>query len=244
MKLDGWLEASIAGKTVHYYLPRNPSFLILDLHPVGEELASNNPVFTAELEKLGLACVSPMGKRSWWSDRICAEFDPKLSAEAFVLQELLPWIEAELRFTPPRIGLTGISMGGQGALRLGFKYPKLFPIVAGIASALEYHQWYGLGTPIDEMYPSSEHCRQDGAILQINPHQYPTAIWFACDPNDETWYRGNDRLHEKLRAIGIPHTADLDTEAGGHSWPYFNLMIPQMLEFIKAALSKENRRLL
>ena len=241
----GWQRTQIQGKQVDLYPPTPATrFLILDLHPVGLELVSDNPIFTQELARHQLACVAPMGQRSWWADRICPEFDPTITAEAFLLEVLLPWIEREWKIAPPRIALTGISMGGQGALRLGFKYSRRFPIVAGIASALEYNQWYGQGTPIDEMYPTAEHCRQDTAIIQIDPHHAPAAIWFACDPNDTVWYRGNDRLHEKLQAIGIPHVADLETEAGGHTFAYFNAMIPRMLEFVAAALVKENRKLI
>jgi len=34
--------------------------------------------------------------------------------------------------------------------------------------------------------------------------QIPASHFFGIDPDDATWYRGNDRLHEKLRALGIP----------------------------------------
>ena len=36
--------------------------------------------------------------------------------------------------TPPAIALTGVSLGGQGALRLAFKHPRTFYVVAAIAS--------------------------------------------------------------------------------------------------------------
>jgi S-formylglutathione hydrolase len=93
------------------------------------------------------------------------------------------------------------------------------------------------------MYDSPEQARQDSAILHLDPHRYPPAIWFACDPDDTEWYRGNDRLHEKLAALGIPHTADLDTRAGGHSWRYFDAMAGPMLLFIAGALRRQERRL-
>ncbi len=123
-------------------------------------------------------------------------------------------------------------MGGQGAVRLGFRHPELFPVVASIAGAFDFHERYGRGTPLDEMYPSREHARQDTAVLHIHGHDWPPHIWFACSPASQ-WYRGNDRLHEKLAAIGVPHTADLDTSAG----------VGPMLAFVLAALDRESRRL-
>lgn len=243
--LPGWQRHSLGPSSLDAFSPVSPpKFVLLDLHPVGLELASSNPVLSAELSRRGLACVAPYGARSWWTDRICTEFSSTLSAEEFLLTQVVPWIRQAWNVAPPAIAVTGISMGGQGALRLGFRQPKLFPVVAGIASALDFHEWYGLGTPLDDMYDSAEQARHDTAILQVNPHDYPEAIWFACDPTDTTWYRGNDRLHEKLSAIGIPHVADLDTVAGGHTWDYFNAMLPKMLDFVTASLNKCQFRLI
>jgi S-formylglutathione hydrolase len=61
-------------------------------------------------------------------------------------------------------------------------------------------------------------------------------VWFACPPYHE-WYRGNDRLHEKLAAMGVPHVADLDTQL-----PPEELVAP-MLAFVAAGLERESRRL-
>ena len=45
-------------------------------------------------------------------------------------------------------------------------------------------------------------------------------------------------------AMGIPHTADLTTEAGGHSWSYFEAMAAPMLQFVVKSLEADSRRLL
>src|SRR5262249_50732542 len=103
---------------------------------------------------------------------------------------------------------------------------------------------YGEGTPLDEMYDSREQCRQDTAVLHVDPTQYPRHIFFCIDPGDTNWLRGNDRLHEKLAALGVPHTTDFTTRAGGHSWDYFNHMAGPVERFVVAGLEQESRRLL
>ena len=135
-------------------------------------------------------------------------------------------------------------MGGQAALRLAFKYPQMFPVASGIASALDYHELYGHGTPLDDMYDSKEQCRQDTALMHVPPYNPPPHLHFCIDPEDVDWYRGNDRLHEKLNALGVAHTADLTTQAGGHSSDYFNHMATPALRFIYQGLATESRRLL
>jgi S-formylglutathione hydrolase len=135
-------------------------------------------------------------------------------------------------------------MGGQGALRLGFKYPRQFPAVAGIASAIDYHQLHGFGYTLDEMYDSKEQCRQDTAIMHIHPNDAPPHLFFCIDPTDGDWFRGNDRLQEKLNALGIAHECDLKTRAGGHGWTYFDHMASRAIRFLDAGLKAQSRRLL
>src|SRR5262249_23174536 len=133
---------------------------------------------------------------------------------------------------------------GQGALRLAFRHPDVFPVAAGIASALDYHELYGQGLTLDQMYESKEQCRQDTALMHVPPVHPPPHLFFCIDPDDSDWLRGNDRLHEKLTALGVEHTADLTTQAGGHPWAYFNHMADPALRFLYQGLEKESRRLL
>jgi esterase/lipase superfamily enzyme len=246
--MDGsWTRVTIAGKEADVYEPpgaARPRFGVLHLHGVGLETLAANPVFTRLFAELRLACVCPHGQRSWWGDRVCREFDAKVTPERYLLDSVLPFFAARWELGPRTIGLQGISMGGQGALRLAFKHPETFPVVAAISAALDYHELYGQGTPLDEMYDSKEQCRQDTALMYVPPFHPPPHIFFCIDPGDTAWYRGNDRLHEKLNALGVPHTLDLSTRAGGHSWDYFNRMADRAVRFVHTGLEQESRRLL
>jgi pimeloyl-ACP methyl ester carboxylesterase len=245
--LPGWQSVVIANKSVDIFHPPGsavPRYAILYLHPLGGELPGEDPTFTEELARRGWACCAPYGGQCWWLDRLVPEFDAERTPEAFLLDVVLPWMQERWQLSPQRIAVAGISMGGQGAVRLGFRHPDRCPIVASIAGAFDFHEYYGLGTPLDTIYPDRERCRQDTAILQLNPQRVPAHIWFACDPADPIWYRGNDRLHEKLQAYGLPHQADLTTTAGGHTWDYFEAMTPVMFRFVAEAFQRESRRLL
>jgi S-formylglutathione hydrolase len=239
--LPGWTETHLAGKPARLFAPPSPRFALLFLHPVGGESISENAAYTAELARHGVACCEPFGARGWWADRVCAEFDLQLTPEKHLLENVLPWMAEHM---PGPLAVAGISMGGQGAVRLGLKYPDRFPVVASVAGAFDYHELYGQGTPLDDMYRSREACRQDTAVLHVHPTKFPPHVWFACDPADADWFRGNDRLHEKLAAVGVPHTADLTTSAGGHSWAYFDRMADPLFAFLVAAVAKQSRRLL
>jgi enterochelin esterase-like enzyme len=233
---SGWSRIAIAGKPADLFEPPNPlPFALIYLHSESGETPATNALITDELRSRRLRCIAPLTSRSWWVDRICPEFDLQITAERHVRENVVPWLESTWKCGKRSIGMGGVGMGGQGAIRLGFKYPEQFPIVASVAGALDFHERYGQGTPLDDMYSSREQCRQDTAILHIPPHDWPQ-LWFACAPSD-FWYRGNDRLHEKLIALGVPHTAELDASIKE------DRLIPQMLTFIISAIERESRRL-
>lgn len=240
-----WTQQTLSGKTIDVYDPPGKArFGVLYLHGVGLETLVDNPTYTRWLEQFRLACVCPHGQRCWWVDRVCAEFDPQITPEQFLLRDVLPFFQQRWGLGARGVGLTGVSMGGQGALRLAFKHPEIFPVVAGISSAIEYQELYGEGSPIDDMYDSKEQCRQDTAGLHVHPSRQPPHLLFCIDPTDQKWYRGNDRLHEKLNALGVVHTCDLQTQAGGHSWTYFNSVAERVMKFLSNGLEQESRRLL
>ena len=231
--LPGWTRAEIADHPADVFDPGADAlpFALVWLHD--ESGDTPDLALTEELRARRLRCVAPHAGASWWLDRVCPAFDPALTPEQHLLDNVILWAQSVAR----GVAVAGVGMGGQGAVRLGLRHPKRVPVVASIAGAFDFHEHYGRGTPLDEMYPSREHARQDTAVLHVSPHDWPPHLWFACPPGHE-WYRGNDRLHEKLAAIGVPHTADLDA----HGPP--ERFIAPMLEFVVAALERESRRML
>jgi len=241
-----WSQTLVAGHECEVYEPPRPSphgYVVVYLHGVHQNRLSDKPVFTDLLARHGLKAVCPRGARSWWSDRICTEFDAQLTAERFVCGHVLEWIEREWGARPPQIALLGTSMGGQGALRFSFKHPSTFPIVAAISPAIDFHLRMDEGDEtLWEMYSDPEAARQDTALLHVHALNWPRNIWFACDPIDRRWHESADRLHMKLSALGIPHECDLDTTGGGHGFEFYNRMAESALGFIAARLESERLR--
>jgi len=230
--LPGWQRLSIAGKPADLFDPPSAlPFALLYLHDEPSATPAIDVALTAELQSRRLRCVAPIAGPSWWVDRVAPAFDTELTAERHLLQNVSPWIESSWRLAPRAVAVAGVGMGGQGAVRLGLRHPAQFPIVASLNGAFDFHEHYGRGTPLDALYASREEARQDTAVLHVHGHDWPPHIWFACSPASP-WHRGNDRLHEKLAAIGVPHTAELD-----------GADVKAMLAFILSALTREARRL-
>lgn len=238
-----WSTVELNGRRTEVFDPGRRRFALIYLHDGERRSMLDEQVITPVLERLGLACLCPDGGQCWWTDRCCPDLRNNTSAEELVVQFALPFARQRWKLAERSIGLFGFGMGGQGALRIAFKYPDLFPAVAGIASEIDCHQLYGRGTSLDDMYESPEQCRQDTAIMHIHPSEQPRHIEFCCHP-DDVWFRGNDRLHEKLNALGVAHQCDLTTGDGGQSWDYFQRSAAGILSRLAAALELEGRRLL
>jgi enterochelin esterase-like enzyme len=244
-----WKLETVGGHPCEVFRPqvRNvQGYVVLYLHGVHEASLADQPVFTEIFEREGLVVVGPRTRRSWWLDRICPEFDPQVTAERHVLDRVLPYVESEFQTKPPQIGLFGTSMGGQGALRLAYKYPDRFPVVAAISPAIDFH--LRLDDPEDdepllEMFDDPESARQETAILYIHPLNWPRHQFFCCDPQDFRWYDSSDRLRMKLSSLGVPHECDLETSAGGHGFEYYRQMAAKAMHFVVTRLQSERLRI-
>ena len=241
-----WSEIAVAGHTCDVFEPAEPSehgYVVLYLHGVHLNRLTDNPVFSNLFARHGLRVICPHTKRSWWTDRICQEFDPQLTATRHVLDNIVPHIGQRWGATPPLIALLGTSMGGQGALKFSFLHPNTFPIVAAISPAIDYQLRFREGDEtLPKMYPDPEAARQDTATLHVHPLNWPRNIWFCCDPADYRWIDSSERLRMKLYSLGIPHECDLETSAGGHGFDYYNHMAPRTIEFIVERLERERLR--
>jgi len=243
---SGWSQVEIAGHVCELYEPAelNPhGFALIYLHGVHLNRLDDQPGFIRQFDRHGLRVICPRTARSWWTDKICAEFDSCITAERYVLDQVIPFMKQAWNAAPPGIGLLGTSMGGQGALRFAFRRPNVFPVVAGISPAIDYHLRMREGDEtLPLMYPNAEAARQDTATLHVHPLNWPRNIWFCCDPVDYRWHESAERLRMKLAALGIPYACDLETQAGGHGFQYYNHMAEPAVNFIIDRLEHERLR--
>jgi S-formylglutathione hydrolase FrmB len=239
--LDGWRTEMLDGRRVDIFVPHaemRPQAAVLFLHGHGRVLLNENMVFSRLFQQHGLVAVCPDGGRSWWLDVVCREFDAELTPQRWLMNSVVPFIERTFGIATPRIALLGVSMGGQGVLQLAFRYASRFPVVAAISPAVDFHQLYGSGIPLDSMFSDPEAARQASVVLNLHPLAWPRYQFFCCDPADTEWFDGAARLGMKLSSSGILHERDLETSGGGHSWDYMNRMAGKSLNHIVDSLRK------
>jgi S-formylglutathione hydrolase len=230
----GWQQVDLGGRRADLYEPETPrsDVAVIFLHDFDAVTPRDSSPFTVELARRGLRVVAPLADRCWWTTEPCPDFDETVSPLQFVREAVVPYVGECWQVAPPRIALLGIGMGGQGVLQLAYRWPREFPLVAAIAPAVDFHNWHGYGLSLDRMFPSREAARQQTVTLHIHPLNWPKHQFFCCDPQDEYWFEGSERLAMKLSSSGIAHERDLETSAGGHTWPYFERMAAPALDFL------------
>ena len=149
--------------------------------------------------------------------------DGKIRYEDFLTKEFMPQMEKKYRIAGTRTkrGITGVSMGGFGALRLAFKYPQQFEAVSAEMPALladvpSDFVAGGPGSPasmLGDVFGNPI----DVAFLQRNSVFYfakndsaselkRMKIYFNVGNNDDYGFeQGAQKLHHLLDSRGIPN---------------------------------------
>jgi S-formylglutathione hydrolase FrmB len=177
----------------------------------------------------------------------------------FFLSEFIPYVESHFRSLRDRNsrGVTGLSMGGYGALRFAFARPDLFRSVSAQSPALITE------TPAE----INEHLKNAGPLADLlrsvfgNPIEIPhwrannpfdlvrknrtqiqgQAIYFNCGEQDEYGFtEGATKLDRQLTSSGIKHEFHL--YPGGHDAEYFLSHLAETMEFHSRAFAATERR--
>jgi pimeloyl-ACP methyl ester carboxylesterase len=238
----GWQRITIDSHDCDVFMPANRNehnFCVLYLHDVDAASLEQRPPFQSLLEEHGLPCIVPITGHSWWADKIVPEFDDTTTPEQFVRTNVMRWIASNLDSKPTEVALLGIGMGGQGALRISYKFPDQFPVVVAIAPDLDFHYHIRNGNEVlFAMYGDTESARQDTAILHIHPLNWPRHQFYCADPGDYHTFEGADRLRMKMASTGIMFDIDIETTVA-QGEDYVDKMAPIAINYVAERLKKE-----
>jgi S-formylglutathione hydrolase FrmB len=171
--------------------------------------------------------------------------DGKEGYEDFLVQEFFPYIERRYRASLGRANraISGISMGGYGALHLAFRHPQLFSSVSAHSAALIDR----LPTFLSGTIPNSPRSRLLGHVFGNPPdpsfweQNSPIAIartgnlanlkiYFDCGDEDDFGFdSGASILDKVLSSRRIQH--EFHIYPGRHDAIYFAAHLPASLAF-------------
>lgn len=188
--------------------------------------------------------VAPEGRSSFYINSA----DGKVMYDTFFVREFMPYIETKYRVRRDRNsrGVTGLSMGGYGALHFAFAHPELFSSVSAQSPALmasspeELNAALDSGTALARLlgpvfgHPINlVHWKENDPFALAKKNQgtiRKLAIYFNCGRRDEYGFeKGAEALHRELGSEHIPHEFHL--YPGDHSLDYFLDHLPETMEF-------------
>ena len=242
------LQSRILGETVHYcvmlpqgydtatagHSPRRYPILYF-LHGLGDNeqtlFKGGGWDLIQDLRQKGqlsdFLVVTPEGKRSFYINSA----DGRVRYSEFFIREFIPYIESHYSIRRERSAraISGVSMGGYGALRFAFAYPELFSSVSAQSAALvaeppQQAESGPLGTvfgnPIDPRHWNENSpfvlAKRNRAAIRTSG----LSIYFNCGREDEFGFdKGAMELHRQLQAEGIQHEYHL--YPGNHGAEYF-----------------------
>lgn len=131
--------------------------------------------------------------------------------------------------------LTGLSMGGFGALRLTARYPERVKGVHGMSSITHVDQMSLFVEEPLSAYRQADPVHESVLELMLQNRGQLPPISFDCGTED-LLLEPNRELHRALTDHGIPHT--YREWPGGHEWPYWERHIEDALLFFNSLLSR------
>lgn len=135
------------------------------------------------------------------------------------------------------IFISGLSMGGFGALRLGVKYSHIFKAVSAHSAITSLEQMPLFVEEALENYDYTEKKEQSiFGIIQKYKNKLP-GIRFDCG-KDDLLIEHNRLLHGQLNEIGIDHI--YEEFSGSHEWSYWQEHIKDSLLFFDGLISNSH----
>jgi S-formylglutathione hydrolase FrmB len=266
------MHSRILGESVHYCVMLPPNYdtavaghpvrnspasrsypVLYFLHGLGDNeqtfLKSGGWDLVEDLRQQGeiseFLIVVPEGKRGFYIN----SFNGRVRYSDFFIHEFMPYVESHYSIRRERSarGISGVSMGGYGALRFAFADPELFSSVSAESAALitesprELDAMHGpgpldrelgavFGNPID-----LRHWNQNSPFVLATQNRKliradGLAIYFNCGDEDELGFdKGAEALHKQLLAEGIQHEFHL--YPGNHGADFFLSHLGEVLKF-------------
>jgi S-formylglutathione hydrolase FrmB len=188
--------------------------------------------------------VAPEGGRTFYINSA----DGSTRYSDFFLQEFIPLIETTYHISKGRDNraISGISMGGYGALRFAFSHPEMFSTVSAQSAALitESPQELDIaarsGAPLGKLLATVfgnpiqvQHWKNNSPFFLASRNEAALrrlSIYFNCGQEDNYGFEnGAAALHQQLQKEGVKH--EYHPYPGDHSLSYFLAHFAEVMEF-------------
>lgn len=128
--------------------------------------------------------------------------------------------------------ISGLSMGGHGAMFLAAQFPEQFGAVGSMSGGLDLSPFpdnWELREILGDPVTNADNWKEYSVLGQLSAFKgRKIPILIDCGL-DDFFLTVNEAAHERLLELGIPH--DYVLRPGGHTWDYWRKVAPQHLLF-------------
>ncbi|WP_313448179.1 MULTISPECIES: alpha/beta hydrolase family protein [unclassified Sphingobacterium] len=196
----------------------------------------------ALVDQYGYVVVCPDGGfGSWYWDM---PNDKNYQYETFVSKELVEYIDQHYSTIKTRDGraITGLSMGGHGALSLAIKHQDIYGAAGSTAGGVDFRP-FPMNWEIKDRIGNYADVPQEWdsrVVINMVPKLVNNKLRLMIDCGKEDFfYAVNVALHDKLMYHNINHT--FVTSEGGHNWEYWSRSIVYQMAFFKGYFGESEK---
>jgi len=185
-------------------------------------------------EEYQMIIVTPDGNfDSWYWDSPEKEDS---QYETYISKELVEFIDEKYPTLASKEGraITGLSMGGHGALYLAIRHQDVFGAAGSQSGGVDitpFPENWNMKSYLGEKskYPERwEEYSVMGQLHLLSRNNLPIIIHCGTD---DFFYEANLKLHQELTYLNIPHT--FTANPGGHNWEYWEESVQYHLLYFK-----------
>lgn len=192
------------------------------LHGFGDTYMAwqNHVDLTKYANQYNFILVCPDAQDSWYFD---SPIDPSFQFETYITQELRNYIENNYRTVNDRKyrAITGLSMGGHGALWLAWRHPDLYGLcgsMSGAVDILTLKDRFKIDKRLGK-YATNEASWKRHSVINLVPTLKNEQFIIIDDGTSDFLIKENRALHASLQQHNIKH--EYSERPGRHSWDYW-----------------------
>lgn len=191
------------------------------------------PELATLADRYGVIIVCPDAQNSWYLD---SPINPAIRYETFMTSELLPYLDAQYRTIADRQhrAITGLSMGGHGALYLAVRHSDLFSQAGSLSGGVDIRPFpnnWDLKNVLGEESANQTNWDRNTVVNVVDSLKNgDLRLMVECGTSD-FFIEVNRNLHQKFLQRGIEH--DYCERPGAHTWVYWRGNIETHLLFFQ-----------
>jgi S-formylglutathione hydrolase FrmB len=197
------------------------------------------PELTSYADTYQVLIVCPDGgKSSWYFD---SPVDPAMRYETYISKEVVKYIDTHFKTIADKAhrAITGLSMGGHGALFLALRHPKVFGEAGSMSGGFDLNdnrRRFDVSERVGDTIHHASNWHDLSVYYLIEKYaSTPVKIIFDCGTSD-IFIDANRKTHQKMLQLKIPH--EYSERPGTHDWNYWRRSLPLHLNFFSQFFQK------